>query len=80
MKLLRYGDVGRETPGALDASGAIRDLSGVVSDIAGEALLPESVQRLREIDLHSLPRVPGTPRVGPCVGRVGKFIAIGLNY
>jgi 2-keto-4-pentenoate hydratase/2-oxohepta-3-ene-1,7-dioic acid hydratase in catechol pathway len=80
MKLLRYGDVGREQPGVLDASGTIRDLSGIVSDIAGEALLPESIHRLRGIDVRSLPRVPGSPRIGPCVGRVGKFIAIGLNY
>ncbi len=80
MKLLRYGEVGHEKPGVLDASGVIRDLSGVVSDIGGRALLPESIERLRGLDLRTLPRVPGTPRLGPCVGQVGKFIAIGLNY
>lgn len=80
MKLLRYGSVGKEKPGLLDSSGAIRDLSGVVPDIAGDVLLPESLARLRKIDPGSLPRVDGTPRIGPCVGRVGKFIAIGLNY
>jgi 2-keto-4-pentenoate hydratase/2-oxohepta-3-ene-1,7-dioic acid hydratase in catechol pathway len=80
MKLLRYGAPGAEKPGLLDSTGAIRDLSGVVPDIAGDALLPESLARLRKIDPASLPRVSGTPRIGPCVGRVGKFIAIGLNY
>jgi 2,4-diketo-3-deoxy-L-fuconate hydrolase len=80
MKLLRYGAPGAEKPGLLDATGAIRDLSGVVPDIAGDALLPESLARLRKIDPASLPKVDGTPRIGPCVGRVGKFIAIGLNY
>lgn len=80
MKLLRYGPVGSEKPGLLDATGAIRDLSGVVPDIAGDVLLPDSLAKLRTIDPASLPRVDGTPRIGPCVGQVGKFIAIGLNY
>lgn len=80
MKLLRYGAVGKEKPGLLDSTGAIRDLSGVVPDIAGNVLLPESITRLRQLDPQSLPRVDGTPRIGACVGRVGKFIAIGLNY
>jgi 2-keto-4-pentenoate hydratase/2-oxohepta-3-ene-1,7-dioic acid hydratase in catechol pathway len=80
MKLLRYGAPGAEKPGLLDSTGAIRDLSGVVPDIAGDTLLPESLAKLRTIDPASLPRVSGTPRIGPCVGRVGKFIAIGLNY
>ena len=80
MKLLRYGPSGREKPGVLDAHGAIRDLSGVVPDIAGDALLPESLTRLRALDLATLPTVDGSTRLGPCVGRVGKFIAIGLNY
>ena len=80
MKLLRYGPPGAEKPGLLDSTGAIRDLSGVVPDIAGETLLPESLARLRKLDPASLPKVSGTPRIGPCVGRVGKFIAIGLNY
>jgi 2-keto-4-pentenoate hydratase/2-oxohepta-3-ene-1,7-dioic acid hydratase in catechol pathway len=80
MKLVRYGDAGREKPGMLDSNGSIRDLSGIVSDIAGAALLPESLDRLRGLDPSALPRVPGSPRLGPCVGRVGKMIAIGLNY
>jgi 2-keto-4-pentenoate hydratase/2-oxohepta-3-ene-1,7-dioic acid hydratase in catechol pathway len=80
MKLLRYGSPGAEKPGLLDSTGAIRDLSGVVPDIAGDTLLPESLATLRKIDPASLPKVGGTPRIGPCVGRVGKFIAIGLNY
>ncbi len=80
MKLLRYGSPGHEAPGLLDSGGMLRDLSGVVPDIAGDALLPESLARLRAIDPATLPRVPGSPRLGPCVGRVGKFICIGLNY
>ena len=80
MKLLRYGPPGAEKPGLLDSTGAIRDLSGTVPDISGDTLLPESLARLRKIDPASLPRVSGTPRIGPCVGRVGKFICIGLNY
>lgn len=80
MKLLRYGPAGAEKPGLLDSTGTIRDLSGVVPDIARETLLPESLDRLRKLDPNSLPRVNGTPRIGPCVGQVGKFICIGLNY
>ena len=80
MKLLRYGSPGAEKPGLLDSSGAIRDLSGVIPDISGETLLPQSIAGLRKLDPDSLPRVSGKPRIGPCVGRVGKFICIGLNY
>ncbi|WP_250481938.1 fumarylacetoacetate hydrolase family protein [Caballeronia sp. NCTM5] len=80
MKLLRYGAPGREKPGLLDSSGAIRDLSGVVGDIAGDALLPESLARLAKLDPSTLPVVPSNERIGPCVGRIGKFICIGLNY
>jgi 2-keto-4-pentenoate hydratase/2-oxohepta-3-ene-1,7-dioic acid hydratase in catechol pathway len=80
MKLLRCGPAGRERPATLDADGRIRDLSGVVPDIAGEALLPASLDRLRGLDPRTLPLVEGTPRLGPCVGRVGKFLCIGLNY
>lgn len=80
MKLLRFGAKGAEKPGLLDASGQIRDLSGVVDDIAGEVLLPEGLARLAAIDPASLPAVAGSPRIGPCVGRVGKFLCIGLNY
>ena len=80
MKLLRYGPAGKEKPGILDASGGIRDLSGVVQDIAGDAILPESIARLRQLDPNSLPKVEGSPRLGPCVGQVGKFVCVGLNY
>ncbi len=79
MKLLRYGPAGREKPGLVDRNGKIRDLSGMVGDIDGETLAPASLDRLRGIDPASLPLVSGTPRLGPCVGRVPKFIAIGLN-
>ena len=80
MKLLRYGVTGKEKPGMLDNTGVLRDLSGLVGDIAGETLLPENIESLRNIDPSSLPGVKGTPRIGPCVGKVGKFICIGLNY
>ena len=80
MKLLRYGPPGEEKPGILDGGGAIRDLSGHVGDITGETIGAETLARLREIDPASLPKVAGRPRIGPCVGNVGKFVAIGLNY
>jgi len=84
MKLLRYGPKGNEKPGILDTSGRVRDLSGIVDDIAGEVLTPEGLARLRGIDPETLPLVAGTPqqdlRLGACVGRIGKFICIGLNY
>ena len=80
MKLLRYGKAGEERPAMVDAMGGLRDLSGVVGDIVGATLLPASLERLRGIDPNSLPLVAGTPRIGPCVGDVGKFLCIGLNY
>ena len=80
MKLLRYGPAGAEKPGLLDGDGAIRDLSGVVGDIAGDVLTPDGLDKLRAIDPASLPKVDGTPRMGPCVGDIGKFMCIGLNY
>lgn len=80
MKLVRYGQPGREKPGALDAQGVLRDLSGEVDDIAGDVLLPASIAKLKALDLSSLPAVEGSPRIGACVGRVGKFIGVGLNY
>ena len=84
MKLLRYGPKGNEKPGLLDTSGRVRDLSGIVDDIAGDVLSPEGLARLRGIDPETLPLVAGTPqqdlRLGACVGRIGKFICIGLNY
>lgn len=80
MKLLRYGPKGQEKPALLDAQGQLRDLSAHVPDIAGDALLPESLARLAALDPGSLPLVQGTPRLGACVGRIGKFVCIGLNY
>ena len=80
MKLLRYGQPGREKPGLLDAEGAIRDLSGVVADITAETLSPAGLDRLASLDPAALPKVEGTPRIGPCVAHVPNFIAIGLNY
>jgi 2-keto-4-pentenoate hydratase/2-oxohepta-3-ene-1,7-dioic acid hydratase in catechol pathway len=80
MKLLRYGPPGQEKPGLLDRDGRIRDLSGAVRDIAAEALAPSSLDRLRRLDPTALPLVPGSQRLGPCVGAVPKIVAIGLNY
>lgn len=80
MKLLRYGASGAEKPGMMDADGQIRDLSGIVDDISGAVLLDETLAKLAAIDPASLPLVEGTPRIGPCVGQVGKFVCIGLNY
>ncbi|OSP53757.1 fumarylacetoacetate hydrolase family protein [Pseudoruegeria sp. SK021] len=80
MKLLRYGPTGSEKPGMLDADGNIRDLSGVVADISGEVLLDDKLAELAALDPSSLPLVEGEPRIGACVGHVGKFICIGLNY
>jgi ureidoglycolate lyase len=80
MKLLRYGSKGSERPGLLDEGKTIRDLSDVIPDISGAALSPESLARLLALDPRTLPAVNGTPRMGPCVGSVGKFVCIGLNY
>lgn len=80
MKLLRFGPLGAEKPGLLDANGQIRDLSGHVGDISGMTLSPDSLTRLSALDPTSLPLIKGKPRIGPCVGQVGKFIGIGLNY
>lgn len=80
MKLLRWGPKGQEKPGLLDADGTIRDLSGVVDDIAGEVLSQAGLDRLRGIDPATLPAVDGDPRLGACVGRIGKMLCIGLNY
>lgn len=80
MKLLRYGPRGSEKPGMLDKDGGIRDLSKVVDDIAGAVLTPEGLAKLQALDPASLPLVSGKQRMGPCVGRVGKFVCVGLNY
>jgi len=80
MKLLRYGEKGQELPALLDSNGGIRDLSGHITDVAGVALSPENIEKLKALDPQSLPLIEGKPRLGPCVAQVGKFICIGLNY
>ena len=80
MKLLRYGEPGQEKPGMLDRNGLIRDLSGHVNDISDETLLPVNIEKLKKIDFNNFPEVSGDVRIGPCVGKVGNFICIGLNY
>jgi ureidoglycolate lyase len=80
MKLLRYGAPGAEKPGLLDVQGVIRDLSGIIPDLAGEALSREGIARLAALDPESLPAVPATTRLGPPVGGTRNFVAIGLNY
>ncbi|RDI59802.1 fumarylacetoacetate hydrolase family protein [Microvirga subterranea] len=80
MKLVRFGDAGREKPGLVDANGQIRDASSLVPDITGQTLTSEHLARLRQADPCTLPAVPAGQRLGPCVGNVRNFIAIGLNY
>ena len=79
MKLLRFGVKGQEKPGILDQEGNIRDLSAVVNDIDGSVLATE-LDKIRDLDLESLPKVAADVRIGACVGNIGKFICIGLNY
>lgn len=80
MKLLRYGPQGAEKPGVLDQEGRIRDISSLTPDVDGGFLAGPAWQQLQAMDLSTLPRVEGQPRLGACVGRIGKFICIGLNY
>jgi 2-keto-4-pentenoate hydratase/2-oxohepta-3-ene-1,7-dioic acid hydratase in catechol pathway len=80
MKLLRHGPPGAEKPGLLDPDGTPRDLSGVVRDIDGEALAPEGLRKLAALDWRDLPKVAGSPRIGPCVARPLNYVCIGLNY
>jgi 2-keto-4-pentenoate hydratase/2-oxohepta-3-ene-1,7-dioic acid hydratase in catechol pathway len=80
MKLLRYGPVGKEKPGILDAAGKIRDLSKIVPDISGATITPAGLAKLRKVKVENLPLVKGSPRIGACVANPQKFIAIGLNY
>ena len=80
MKLVRYGQPGREKPGIVDAEGRIHDLSGVVPDIAGETLGPKGLAKIKKANVDKLPLVKGNPRLGPCVGGTRHFVAIGLNY
>jgi len=80
MKLLRYGPVGQEKPGILDQAGKIRDLSAHIKDVNGAHIDDATLAKIRTLDLSSLPLVDGNPRIGACVGSIGKFICIGLNY
>lgn len=80
MKLLRYGPAGAEKPGVLDPEGRIRDISSLTADIDGKFLASAAVAQLAAMDLTTLPLVAGQPRLGACVGQIGKFICIGLNY
>lgn len=80
MKLVRWGAVGAEQPGLIDAEGKIRSLVGVIDDVAGAVLLPENLATLARIDIQQLPEVDAGTRLGPCVGNVGKLIGLGLNY
>ncbi|MBY0332264.1 MAG: fumarylacetoacetate hydrolase family protein [Acetobacteraceae bacterium] len=80
MKLLRYGPPGQEKPGLLDAAGTIRDLSGVIPDLAGDALSPAGLAKLAALDAAALPAVPGSPRIGPPVTGMKNLVCIGLNY
>ena len=80
MKLVRYGDAGAERPGLIDPEGVLRDLSDHVTDIEGRLLGDAALARLRALDPSALPAVSGSPRLGPVVGNIGKFLCIGLNY
>src|SRR4051812_7943530 len=80
MKLVRFGRPGKEKPGIVDADGKIHDLSNHVDDIDGAVLSARSLARLAKLKIEKLPLVRGRPRIGPCVAKVGNFVAIGLNY
>ncbi|MDN4632355.1 fumarylacetoacetate hydrolase family protein [Sphingomonas sp. PsM26] len=80
MKLVRYGTPGEERPGLIDANGTLRDLSGEIPDVIGATLSPDVLADLAKLDPETLPPVEGNPRFGACVGQVGKFLCIGLNY
>jgi 2,4-diketo-3-deoxy-L-fuconate hydrolase len=80
MKLVRYGNPGEERPGLIDANGTLRDLSGEIPDVIGATLSPTILADLAKLDPETLPPVEGNPRFGACVGQVGKFLCIGLNY
>jgi 2-keto-4-pentenoate hydratase/2-oxohepta-3-ene-1,7-dioic acid hydratase in catechol pathway len=80
MKLLRVGPAGQERPALLDANGQLRDLSMTVSEIGGNSLWPERLEKLRSMDASALPLLNSAARIGPCVGGVGKIVCVGLNY
>ena len=80
MKLLRVGKKGEEKPAALDKNGKIRDISSHIKDFNPDNLNFETVNKLSNVNLETLPEIPGSERIGPCVSKPGKFVAIGLNY
>ncbi len=80
MKLVRFGEAGKEKPGLYEGPGKIRDISSIVPDLTGESLTPASLAKIAAANRESLPLVSGNPRLGSCVGRPGNFIAVGLNY
>ena len=80
MKLLRFGNIGEEKPGAIDSNGIIRDLSDIINDVDGQSINDDALENLRQINLKSLPAVSNSTRIGPCIGNVEKFLSIGLNY
>lgn len=80
MKLVRYGNLGREKPGLMDDAGVLRDLSGVIGDITPDVLSPAGLDELRALDQGALDMVPGTPRLGCPVNGIGKIVCIGLNF
>jgi 2,4-diketo-3-deoxy-L-fuconate hydrolase len=80
MKLVRYGRPGKEKPGIVDSEGRIRALPASIKDFAGEGLSPAALAKVARLKVDRLPLVRGNPRIGPCVGNVGNFIAVGLNY
>ena len=80
MKLVRYGKIGKEKPGLIDAEGRLRDISDLVDDLSGKFLSPKHLDKIRKTKLSKLPVVKGKPRIGSCVARPGNFIAVGLNY
>ena len=80
MKLVRFGDAGAEKPGMIDSNGTLRDLSGIIPDINGSTIGDTGLAKLASMDAGTLPEVTGDVRLGPCVGHIGKFMCIGLNY
>ncbi|MDR2893079.1 MAG: fumarylacetoacetate hydrolase family protein [Deltaproteobacteria bacterium] len=80
MKLFRHGPAGAERPGIVDRQGGLRDLSGLIRDVRGQALDRQTMSQLRDVDLEQLPLLPDDVRLGACVAGVGNFIGVGLNY
>jgi len=80
MKLLRVGNKGKEKPAALDTNSKIRDLSSVIKDLTPDNLTHSAIEKLKSLDLTKLPELSNSERIGPCISKPGKFVAIGLNY